>query len=246
MNHRDLEELLVLAALDTLEPEQARLLEAHVATCATCPAELASLRQTVGWMGAGVAPVTPPASLRARVLAATAAPAVARASRPAPGLRSSLAAAATLCAAGAVLAVSMYALGLSSRLQAIEAELDNERDLATFLTSPDTATIVLAGTDQAPKARLKLAYDRRTGRALLFGYDMPAPPEGKAYQLWFIAGGKPLPGRVFSPDTTGHGSWKDEVPPDGRDASVFAITLEPASGVVAPTGPMLLKSVAVS
>ena len=152
----------------------------------------------------------------------------------------------TLAAAGVITACAMYALGLASRVQSIEGELALQRDLATFLTSPETATVVLAGTEEAPAARLKLAYDRRSGRALLFGYDLPLPPAGEAYQLWFIPGGTPLPGRVFAPDATGRGSWNEEVPAEGRDASVFAVTREPAGGVAVPTGPMLLKSVSLS
>ena len=97
-------------------------------------------------------------------------------------------AAGGLVAAAAVVALTMYALGLAARVRAMESHLAAERDMARFLASPDTATIVLAGTEQAPKARLKLAYDRSSGRALLFGYDVPPAPEGKSYQLWFIAG----------------------------------------------------------
>ena len=246
MSHEELQELLVFAALDALEHDEARLLDAHVAACPTCPMELASLRETVGWMGAAVAPVAPPPTLRARVLAQTAAPRMPRTARPQVGLRRMVASLGGFAAAAVIAALFMYASGLATRMQAVESQLAQERGLATFLASPDTATIVLAGTEQAPKARLKLAYDRRTGHAMLFGYDLPTAPEGKAYQLWFIAAGKPLPGRVFEPDTTGRGSWREEVPPEGRDASVFAVTLEPASGVAAPTGPMVLKSVAVS
>ena len=246
MNHEELQELLVFAALDALEHDEARLLDAHVDACPTCPAELATLRETVGWMGAAVAPVAPPPALRARLLAATAARRVPRTAPPPVGFWRMAASLGGFAAAAVIAALLMYAWGLATRMQSLESLLAEERDLATFLASPDTATIVLAGTEQAPKARLKLAYDRRTGRAMLFGYDLPTAPEGKAYQLWFIAGGKPLPGRVFAPESTGLGAWKDQVPPEGRDASVFAVTLEPAGGVAAPTGPMVLKSVAVS
>jgi anti-sigma-K factor RskA len=151
-----------------------------------------------------------------------------------------------LAAAAAVVALTMYALGLAARVRAMETQLAAEREVARFLASPDTATILLAGTEQAPKARLKIAYDRRTGRAVLFGYDVPPAPEGKGYQLWFIAGGKPLPGLVFEPDATGRGRWSGEVPLESRGASVFTVTIEPADGVTVPTGPMILKSVSLS
>ncbi|MET0152320.1 MAG: anti-sigma factor [Candidatus Binatia bacterium] len=166
--------------------------------------------------------------------------------RPALGFWASVAAVTVLLAVGAVAACAMYALGLFARARALEAELTVQRGLAAFLSSPETATIVLAGTEVAPKARLKLSYDRSSGRAVLFGYDLPPPEAGRAYQLWFIAGGTPRPGRVFAPDATGRGSWNENVPPEGRDASVFAVTLEPASGVAVPSGPMILKSVSFS
>ena len=49
-----------------------------------------------------------------------------------------------------IAALLMYAWGLAIRMQSVEGLLAEERDLATFLASPDTATIVLAGTEQAP------------------------------------------------------------------------------------------------
>lgn len=151
-----------------------------------------------------------------------------------------------LAAATWIAALLMYAWGLAARVRIIEAQLAEQRELAQFLTSPDTATVTLAGTEQAPKARLKLAYDRRTGRALLFGYDLPPVPAGKAYQMWFIVGGQALPGRVFDPGPAGAGWWSERLPPEGRDASVFAVTLEPSDGVSSPSGPMMLKSVSLS
>jgi anti-sigma-K factor RskA len=151
-----------------------------------------------------------------------------------------------LVAAAAIAAAVMYSLGVASRTQAIESELAIQRGLTAFLSSPETSTIVLAGTEEAPKARLKLAYDRASGRAMLFGYDLPLPPPGRAYQLWYIAAGVPLAGLVFAPDASGRGTWNEDVPSEGRDASVFAVTLEPAGGVATPTGPMVLKSVSLS
>jgi anti-sigma-K factor RskA len=160
--------------------------------------------------------------------------------------RAACATTSLLVAAAAIAACVMYSLGVAARSQAVESELAIQRSLAAFLSSPETATIVLAGTEEAPKARLRLAYDRASGRAMLFGYDLPLPPPGRAYQLWYIAAGVPLAGRVFAPDVSGRGSWDEDVPAEGREASVFAVTLEPAGGVATPSGPMILKSVSLS
>ncbi|MGH7897893.1 MAG: anti-sigma factor domain-containing protein, partial [Candidatus Binatia bacterium] len=218
MSHEELEELLALHALGALGDPEAREVEAHLVTCAICPADLADLRDAAGWLGLAAPAVAPPAELRASILsrvknlergrrAVESLPARRRfAWRPLPAFGAFAAAATTA-------AFVMYLWGLSVRVEETERQLALESERATFLAAPETATVMLAGTDTAPKAKAKLAYDRRTGRALLFGYDLPAVPEGKAYQLWFIAGGKPLPGMTFSPDRSGRGTWQEEIPP---------------------------------
>lgn len=99
----------------------------------------------------------------------------------------------------------------------------------------------LAGTNLMPQAHAMLAFDKN-GRAILMAKGLPPAPAGKAYQLWFIAGGQPMPGRVFTTDASGSGSLKDQIPPEARNSAVFAITVEPESGVKSPTGEMYLTS----
>ena len=125
---------------------------------------------------------------------------------------------------------------LTSRLNQAQEELAREREALGLLATPEARIIDLTGTDVARRAHARLAYDRRTGRAMLFAYDLPAAPQGKAYQLWFIAGGHPLPGHVFTTDATGRAVMQDQVPVEGRNATLFAVTLEPEKGVSAPTG----------
>jgi anti-sigma-K factor RskA len=48
------------------------------------------------------------------------------------------------------------------------------------------------------------------------------------------------------PDNTGSAVLKDQIPGEAVDANVFAITVEPASGVSAPTGPIYLRSFEVN
>lgn len=125
---------------------------------------------------------------------------------------------------------------LSNRLNQTEEELARARDATELLAAPGARIMDLAGTGLAQRSRARLFYDRDTGRAMLFAYDLPAAPQGKAYQLWFIAGGHPLPGGVFKTDTAGRAVMRDQVPVEGRNATLFAVTLEPEKGVSAPTG----------
>ena len=253
MSHEELQELLAGYALDALDAADRAEVEAHLATCATCPADLDRLRDTAGLIGLEAPPVPPRPALRARILESiqedVAPGGLSRKGelvRPDPAFWRRFATAGGLAAAAAIVGLFMHAAGLATRMRTIESELFAERERARFLAAPETQVVVLAGTPDAPQARAKLAYDPKSGEAVLFGYDLPQPPRGKAYQLWFIAGGKPLPGRVFAPEANGSGWWSENVPPAGRDAAVFAVTLEPASGVQAPTGPMVLKGVARS
>ncbi len=54
MNHQDARELLALAALDALSPEDAAAVEAHIAWCADCRKELAELRDVAARVGSSI------------------------------------------------------------------------------------------------------------------------------------------------------------------------------------------------
>jgi len=132
---------------------------------------------------------------------------------------------------------------LSDTVNQTRQELANTRADRELLAAPEAQTATLAGTKVAERARARLTFDERTGRAILVAADLPPAPEGFAYQLWFIAEGlPPIPGNVFKTDASGHAELHDIVPPAGRRAAVvYAVTLEPASGVNAPTGEIYLK-----
>jgi anti-sigma-K factor RskA len=130
-------------------------------------------------------------------------------------------------------------------VEVLAKQAAGERAARELLTSPQSESALLAGTNMAPGARAHLAFDRGTGHAMLFAYGLPPAPAGKAYQLWFISGGKVMPGKVFTPDTRGQAMINEEVPVTSLDkAPVFAVTLEPSGGVQAPTGEKYLLSTA--
>jgi anti-sigma-K factor RskA len=124
--------------------------------------------------------------------------------------------------------------------QVLDAQ-KQQLDLIDMVTAPGTRMTELAGTKIMPTAHGMLAFDK-DGRAILMTKGLPPAPSGKAYQLWFIAGGKPMPGKLFTTDASGAGTLKDQIPPEARKAAVFAITLEPENGVPSPTGDMYLSS----
>ncbi|MBC7932186.1 MAG: anti-sigma factor, partial [Rubrivivax sp.] len=100
----------------------------------------------------------------------------------------------------------------------------------------------LAGKEVAPGARAVVAYDRASGRAVLIANGLPPVPAGKAYQLWLIADGKPLPGGTFKADPEGRAHMSDRLPTGADAKAAFAVTLEREGGESAPKGAMYLLS----
>ena len=130
---------------------------------------------------------------------------------------------------------------LANQVRDAERQLSSQREAIEIVAAPGARVAELTGTSVMPNAHATIAYDR-SGRAVLLAKGLPQPPAGKAYQLWFLAGGKALPGKVFSTDASGAGKLSDQLPAEALKASGFAITLEPESGVQSPTLPIYLSS----
>jgi anti-sigma factor RsiW len=138
---------------------------------------------------------------------------------------------------------------LSARLNETQSELGSERaelartrDENDLLASPGSRVAQLAGKEVAPGARAVIAYDRASGRAVLIANGLPPAPAGKAYQLWLIAEGKPLPGGTFKTDAEGRARMNDRLPAGADAKAAFAVTLEREGGERAPKGDMYMLS----
>lgn len=284
--HAQYEELLALGALDAADEAERRSLDAHLAACEECRAELRSLSDAAAALALAAVPVAPAPEVRARLLASLkqttqdearrddARDAVRGSnvvtlddarraprhlffvSRPAfafTAIAASLLVVA-LTAATVILwqrnttmksqlaSLSDTLIQMRAELGQTRGELARAREQGEILTAPAMRTGELAATKLATGAAARITYDMNTGRAVFVAENLPAPPAGREYQLWFIADGKPLPGSAFTTDAQGRAEVRAIVPPEGRRAQVFAVTLEPAGGMPAPTGEMYLKS----
>lgn len=195
-------------------------------------------------------PVAVPASLKARVMAHAVAPTasaldeakVLPMTTPIRRSRAPLWLGAALAAALAVIAKQAVDL---NRVRATSAEAQAAAHLAsrvvlqrdsiiTRLTSPDVELVTLASTGAA-KPSIKAYVDSKRGKLVLAVTSLEAVPEGKSYQLWFIATGKaPMPSVTFQTDSAGRALLTDVALP-GSDWSIAAITVEPTGGSSAPT-----------
>lgn len=267
MNHEDYKELLSLQALSTLGEEEARTLQAHLAACVECRAELDDWQATVGDLAHTAAPLEPSPRVRERILASVSAEAggvradnvipisraAPRAQQPRPRSWGFQAIAAAVIFVALIVglvvlwrqnqAAKAQVARLSEQVEVIGRQLEQERHLAEMLTRPGMKMMELSGTKEAPAAHGMLAVDSKSGRAVFMARGLPQAPDGKAYQLWFIAGKlPPMPGGVFKTDAAGNAMVDEQLSAAALTAGTFAVTLEPQDGVSAPTGPMYLLS----
>lgn len=173
------------------------------------------------------------------------APAVARAARrriwPAVWIG---AMAAGLAAIAVGLAVSTSyerrVADLTREATELRAELGRQQSVLAILRDPSTQLVALAGQAPSPEARARMLWHSSTG-GIFVAAGLPPAPAGKAYQLWAIAGqGAPVSAGVFSVDARGTGSLRVPPLPGVGRVDVFAVTLEPAGGLPAPSGAMYL------
>jgi anti-sigma-K factor RskA len=137
---------------------------------------------------------------------------------------------------------------VQSQLEAAGRQLAASRDETTavrtrlaVLTAPDGIELSLVAQASAGSARAR-AFMSRTRGVLLAATNLPAIPDDRTYQAWFLTRGTPISAGLFRPDDQGAATAMLSGVPDGVDATGFAVSLEPAGGVPAPTGAIYLVS----
>ncbi|MCI0329516.1 MAG: anti-sigma factor [candidate division Zixibacteria bacterium] len=125
-------------------------------------------------------------------------------------------------------------VALRQELKTTQAKLD-------FALSPQTEVLTLTGQPSTPTARAKLVWDPAEGQGILLTSGLAPAPADKSYQLWVIAGGKPVSVAVFVVDSTGKAEVRFAHLPPSEQVYAFNVTLELSGGVAEPTGDKLLS-----
>jgi anti-sigma-K factor RskA len=236
-------DLAAAYALGALAPEEARRFEAFLAGSPEAQREVAEYRDVAALLALGGDEAAPGADLRDRVLARVGADKTG----PLPRARSR--APLWLALAASLLAVA--ALGLN--LRGARGELRDLRELlsdtqgrlaareATLnaIFEPGVQMYQLTASGD-PDPGIQLFYDRQRQRAIIHGFRLRQIPEDRAYQLWFIQDGKPVPSVTFKPEADGHARVEQIPVPAGGDVSAAAVTIEPQAGSTQPTMPIVL------
>lgn len=225
MRHDEAFELLAPLAIDAVEDGERGEVEAHVAGCARCQLELASMVGVAGAVGNVVD--APPervwTAISERLYETPGAPPLAPVIAPArwwrrPGARAWLAAAAALVA---VVVLSVQLAGAGRRAPGIGGA-------HAALSVPGHRVVSLETPAHAVAVRFVTLPG---GRAYLLSSTLAALPARETYQLWDVVGGRPISLGLLGSDP------RDAVAmvPVSAAPSTLAITVEPAGGSVAPT-----------
>jgi anti-sigma-K factor RskA len=255
--HPTREEDFDLYALGALEGQERQAIELHMTQCAACSRKLAEAQGRIALLALGVPRVEPPLGVKERLLNQV------RKKDAGQGMRLPAVEpergsgffgrwwAAALAPVAVVLALAAFflwkenarldrqLLDLRATVQEQQKQLDYARNVAHLFEAKDTITVSLAPVPGMPGGAVKVTYNEKMGMIMYDGWIEP-PPEDKSYQLWVVPmEGNPISVGVFNPATSDSAHWLTKVPA-GVAAKAFAITLEPAGGTSAPTGPNVL------
>ena len=225
MEHDAVRELTAAYALDALDDDQERELEAHLRICARCREELAALTEAASALAYGVEPARPSPALRGRILAEVASArgeVVPLRRRRRPVMVTGIAAAAA----------SVAAVGLGFWAKSLSDSLEREREVTAVLADPAARSIAVRGAEG------RVVVGPR-GDAVLVVADLERAPEGKTYEVWVIDGNKPRRAGLFEGERDRDVVELTRPVPEG---STVAVTVERAGGVDAPTGRPLLTA----
>jgi len=243
-------DLAAAYALGALTPDEAAQFEAYLATSAEARHEVSEYREVAALLALGGPESAPGRALRDRVLARVggqSAPPQPSAPRPSSGrareygLWVALAAslllvmglgAAVVSTGRQLAAAKQIAASAGQQLAARDATLD-------AILAPGVQLVQLTASGD-PEPGIQLFWDRQRHRAIVNGYRLRPVAQGKAYQLWFIKDGKPVPSVTFKPAPDGRASVGTVPVPAGGSISAAAVTVEPEAGSLQPTSPILL------
>lgn len=245
MTDHDLHALSGAYAVDALDTDEQARFEAHLAVCADCREEVASLQEAAALLGTD--PVEPPSSVRDSVLAGIASirplPPLAPEAAPTPtpaatdelaarrtrrSLRQRLARTPLLVAAAAVLLLAV-GTALVRPWAGDEPDQPPLSAIDRVLTAADATSVKQEFPDGS---RATVTVSRSEGRAVIQTTDMALAPEGKVYELWLQTPEGAMVPAGLMPHEEDNVLLLDG---DATEAKAVGITVEPAQGSQVPT-----------
>jgi anti-sigma-K factor RskA len=246
MSHDESFELLAPLALDALDADSRADVEAHVASCPECQSELDGLREVAAALGNAVE--SPPEELWTKISShlydvprgeggglpsLLSGYPVAEGQRVRRVVRRARVVVTTtlLAAAAAILVLALNLSSESTRVTNLQSALASSV-VTQALAAPGHRVVTLDGSNHQALATFVVLRD---GTGYLVSSKMPALPANETYQLWGIVAGKPVSIGIMGSQPR-HATFTLASFPT---PSTLGVTVEPASGSVTPTTPMV-------
>lgn len=240
MQVHHVDDLVDAYALGALEPAEMAAVEQHLAGCEQCRALASESANVAEQLLYPTQLVAPPAALRERVLARVAA----EASGSSVDLPPQTGAAPLATTGNAELDEPITPSGpvrrFLRRLLSNPEEEAADRLLGELLSDPACVIWQVPATDAMPGASARLVGSPARHEAVIVTNGLRPVPASQAYQVWFLAGGQPVPNALFRVRSNGRARARVQVTEPLHAYDTVAITPEPARGSPSPTGPIVL------
>jgi anti-sigma factor RsiW len=233
----DVHSLVGAWALNALDDDERRRVEAHLLECESCAAEAVELRETAVRLS-DVLLTEPPPELRDRVLAAVRRtgqdPAPAPRRRPARDRRTVRVPRLRLAFGAAVLALAAAFAGVFATWQIMRAADTTVADSAmtAVLEAPD-ADVAVQGAEGG--GRVTVVFSAELDQAVVVVSDLADIGDDRSYQVWLVDEAGQVSAGVMAPGDSSATMLVDGL----GDTEVVGLTNEPAGGSDQPTQPML-------
>ncbi len=129
---------------------------------------------------------------------------------------------------------------LNASIETLNRRLQSRTEVVALLALDQHAGVALQGTEAAPSATAQLIPHPGRQGATLAVRDLPAPPPGRVYQMWFIRpDGQRDSGGTFTVEDEDTVTYIHP-PADISEYVAVGVTDEPAGGSPGPTGTKVL------
>jgi len=248
MNCEEFEELSGAYALNAVTPAERLEAKVHLAECPACTHRLKELRSVVALLPLSVTQVTPPASLKERIMAA-----IAREGRAAPQIQETpqrlrrprrqgwsvrmLAVAAVLILA-VLSGMGAWNIALAHQVSTLQHQTSTLRQQVGTLQGQEATTYAIAGNQSAQGATGQLIYLPQQHLTVLIIHGLPQLKGTQVYQGWLLQGNQPTSIGLLSVQ---NGIASIDFPGDIAGYNAAAVSMEkgPTATQNAPAGPVV-------
>lgn len=124
---------------------------------------------------------------------------------------------------------------LEVTLEKYTRDLNESKQLISFLRDKDLIAVPLAGQTVSPDSYAKVYWDKKTNTVVLDLQGLPEPPKGKVYQVWSLTLNPLTPTSLGTIDNFSTDENKLFTIENTNASEAFGITLEPTGGSETPT-----------